>query len=616
MSSSREQAANKGVNARDSEVVEIIEDPPSRDDSTSDSSFDSDDSSPTRHSKSRHANEIGHGPFSSCTCKACMKSAKIEVEKRFSDETLTTTYIKKLENLVESLQKFKVDDYEFGTGESLNGGCNIFPPSPPPPASFGPGFKPVKEKSRPRQKFQDEHSVKDEKGTGARVEIKRQRKIHQTYGEVKVEPDFGNIVAGDDLVVVAKNESVLTVTREYDIKKNFWRKTIEILSPDFVQTLNEVAPYPIELPPLTDGFLRLAEPLMPLFWSRKYLTEFVEKGSITDPEKNKQAKTHTKLILDWMRDENVEISKKADDIESADPSGIIEFPDLWMLYAPGTVVFGKEEGEWEALVVDSVRGSQKSVRRRSGQHDHTRLDLTCWAIDYDGEVFGRVWKTHCLEGFQGKKEITSLNLVPEKFLPGCESIKENLRARGRAFWALRGQNYKEYTGEMYSQRLTEGATRVIVDHLTYQRREDWPIVINAKKGPSSAVSKNWRDDRFSRSIDNRQARDRQGRYYNEWGQPIRPRAPPPIIVDVRGSYTPEGDYFDPPPPADELPPYHVYQADRPPPTEQAPFNHYDVIKPEDTPDDFALMLCPQQVHGFCLRDKVWSKCLLSSPRST
>ena len=575
------------------EVIEITESFKDRHD-LSDSDNDSARDVPSY--RTHRPLKVGHGAFSSCICKKCMESAKIEVEKRFSDETLTTNYIKKLEDLVVNL---KLQQHRYGSGsESDDSGDEGFdsflphPPPPPPPGFFtssGSYKKPSKEKFKPRWKKAAKFDDSDD--TGAKIEIKRKRKIYQTYGEPRVEADLGKFVAEDDIKVIAKNESVLTVVREYDVKKNFWRKTIEILSPEFIQTLHEVTPYNVELPALADGFLILSEPLMPIFWNRQHLTDFAEKDSIANPHKNKQAKEHTRLILDWMRKENAETSKKLDAIESAAPTGLIEFSDLWMLYAPGTVVFSKENGEWEALVVDSVRGCQKSVRRRSGQHDYTRLDLTCWAIDYDGEVFGRVWTTHCIMPFQNQKEIKTLSLVPERFLPECSSVKESLRARGKQFWGLQGQNYKEYTGEMYSQRLT------------YQRRENWPIVINNKKGPSTAISKNWRDDRFNNHNHNHSRRNYR---YDEYGHPTHPRAPPPVNVDVRNSYTPEGDYYDPPP-QNEMGSYTVYPADRPPQKEKDIFGQYDIIKPEDTPDDFVCMLCPQQVHGFCLRDKVWSR---------
>ena len=621
MASLVDRPAAKATTRNPKDETVIVIDDIERDNVYHSDSDVSDGASSSKCTRSK-TTEIGHGAFSSCLCPKCMASAKREVEKRLPDETLTTNYIKKLEELVLTLKPRERYDFNSDSdsdSDTYGGGAfNVYPglPPPPPPPSFfphsGPSYKPKKEKSKLGWKSLGKADASDNDDVGPKVDIKRKRKVHQQYGEAKIEADHDKFFGADDIVINARNESVLTVIREYDMKKNFWRKSIEILSPEFVQTLTEVSPSQVDLPPLSDGFLKLSEPLMSLFWSRKHLTDFVEKDSIANPDKNKRAKEHTRLVLGWMKNENGEVGKKFDDLESKDPSGLIEFADLWMLYAPGTVVFTKEQGEWEALVIDSVRGCQKSVRRRSGQYDYTRLDLTCWAIDYDGEVFGRVWTCHCITPFQNKKDIKTLNLIPEQFLPDADAVKQALRTRGKAFWGLQGQNYKEYTGEMYSQRTAEGATRVVVDHLTYQRRENWPIAINGKKGPDAAVSKNWRDDRFNH---NSNIRSRRGRNYNDiqYNQNNRMRAPPPVYVDIRNSCSPDGEYFDPPP-VDQVNCYTVYPADRPPQNDKDVYAHYEVIKPEDTPEEFALMLCPQAVHGFCLRDKIWKDLNVSQLR--
>lgn len=37
------------------------------------------------------------------------------------------------------------------------------------------------------------------------------------------------------------------------------------------------------------------------------------------------------------------------------------------------------------------------------------------------------------------------------------------------------------------------------------------------------------------------------------------------------------------------------------------FTKYDLLKPDSTPDELTLLLCPQHVHGYCLRNKVWKE---------
>ena len=364
-----------------------------------------------------------------------------------------------------------------------------------------------------------------------------------------------------------------------------------------MQVLRKESPYDIELR-LTDDRLTLHEPLMTLFHNRKTLNKYIEKGGYaSDGDDVKEARSHVKLVLDFMRKELAE-SKILDDIESAEASSLIEFPSIWMLYPPGTTVYTKENGEYEALIVDSVRGVHKSMRHKSGHHSYSRLELTCWSINYDGEVFGRVWSTHEIFPFKGSKEISSLQLIPEKYLPDAENVKSSLRSRGKEFWALQGQNYREYRGEVWSQHMSEDAIRVMVDHLTYQRRENWPISINNKQGPAEAQSKNWRENRFGNGyrvpspvVYDDCPRGRRGR-----------RPPPPIDYDDERDYSPDRGCDQ-----DEGYEGHYERSprNRPPQRADSKFKQYDIIKPTSQPDDLALLLCPQAVHGYCLRDKVW-----------
>ena len=328
---------------------------------------------------------------------------------------------------------------------------------------------------------------------------------------------------------------------------------------------------------------------MILFHNRKQLHD---SAQVAPPKEQEQFY----IILNFMIHELFDLSNRLNDIESPYPSGLITYPEIWLLYAPGTVVYSRESGEYEAFVVHSLRGMSKRQKTHGGRHSYGRLDLTCWSINYDGEIFGRVWSMHTIAPFQGTKTINSLNFVPEKFLPEGAKVKSDLVARGKKFWSLQGQKYQEYTGEMYSQRGSGEPTRVMVDHLTYQRRSDWPISIDRKRGPVDAQSKNWQDDRFSR--------------YDKWGYSRKRRARSP---------------FNPPPPerqylreyesADDEPehwypdPYQRYKVDRPS-YQVEEFKKYDVLKAETVLDDFAALLCPQHVHGYCLRDKVWSESIL------
>ena len=65
------------------------------------------------------------------------------------------------------------------------------------------------------------------------------------------------------------------------------------------------------------------------------MNRYIEKGdSASDSEETRQLRKHTKLILDYMRNELAE-SRILDDLESPRSSGLIDFPNLWLLYPPG-----------------------------------------------------------------------------------------------------------------------------------------------------------------------------------------------------------------------------------------------------------------------------------------
>lgn len=203
----------------------------------------------------------------------------------------------------------------------------------------------------------------------------------------------------------------MTIVREFDERKRFWRKKAEIASPALVERLHNVCHYETGIDTV-NGDLHLTEPLMVLFHNREQLTNLVKDKASSNPLTD-----HAKVLVDFMRNDCPDTTKKLDDIESANPSGLITWPDIWMLYRPGTIVYTIDNGEREAFVVDSIRGVQKRRPGFLGRHSHSRMDLTCWSINYDGEIYGRVWSTHCILPFHGTKEIASLDLVQRNFFP-------------------------------------------------------------------------------------------------------------------------------------------------------------------------------------------------------
>ncbi len=404
---------------------------------------------------------------------------------------------------------------------------------------------------------------------------------------------FQAVCDGDStppVLKIAADRPLLTAVSEYD-RNQFWRRRVEIVSPAFFDLLKKVSRHNISDLALHEGVFYLMEPLMVLFLNRKQLTEYVE-----NTDEPTQAKEHAKFILNFLKTDFSDISRVLDNFESATPPNLVKYSDLWMLYRPGTTVYSRANGEWEAFVIDSLDGMQ--VRKPSTDNFHalTRLDIRAWSMDFDGEVYGRVWSIHCVAPFHGVKDISSLPLVPESFLLDGNAIRESLISRGKKFRTLQVQHCQA------SSNSPSQSTRVMIDHLNYQRRNGWLISIDGKYGPSNVRDRSWKDNRFSDWDTSGEAFDRRPRRYTPQRSLVRHFEDEYCSRDyeLESIYKPE----DP-----QAEPCRRYSSDRPSHVVVLEFERYNLIRPDAEMDDFALMLCPQHVRGFCFRDKVWSKCI-------
>ncbi|KAL8897984.1 MAG: hypothetical protein Q9207_006925 [Kuettlingeria erythrocarpa] len=548
--------------------------------------------------------QVFHGPFSDCTCSSCLEGAKKEAEKRFDNNTFAFVYIKKLEILVEHLQveadanhQDEWDEPKFYRQGKTHRRNSI--------DSHRDAFDPTKRTapaglSRNLDALEAAPAAASD-GTevyqGPKVAIDRMRKTYDQHGNPLTRKDrtTPNAVVSVD----QSNEYVLSIFREFDRKKNYWRRVVEIRSPAFIELLRNITHSNVDLP-APDEVLRLKEPLMPLFHNRTKLAERVPTGTTDSDEAAAQVKAPTKLILDFMENECQDVVKAQNGLAGSGLSATIQYEHAWLLYAPGTMVFSKENGEYEAFVIEVIRGCQKHQPCQNSRLPHSSMEIICWSINYDGEIFGRVWSTHYIAPFEGLKEVASMGLVPEAFVPNIGAVKTSLIDRGQKFWALRGQCFREYVGEVWSSQVKDDSIRVMVDHLTYQKRSQWPIEIDRKRGPANAQSKNWRENRFTRG---RRATPPDDRFQPP---PLRRAQRPARVIKAYGDdmeYSP--DRYNNADQHEEA--YERVDCDRPPQAGNASLKKYDVLSPESEPDELTKLLCPQIVHGYCMRDKVWKK---------
>ena len=415
------------------------------------------------------------------------------------------------------------------------------------------------------------------------------------YGTNRKIETFDNGVTSIDVIPPPDvgNEPLLALTEEYLSNGRFWRKRLAIASPAFYELLKDLSGHNLNDITLQDDVMHLMEPFMVLFLNRKQLVNFVE-----NTRERSLVKDQAKFILGFMKTEFSAISRMLDNFESVTPPNLVKYCDLWMLYRPGTTVYSHANGECEAFVVDSLDGMQ--VRRPSSEKSHTltRLDVRAWSTNFDGEVYGRVWSIHCVAPFHGVKDIASLPLVPEKFLPNRAAIRESLLFRGRKFRTLQVRQWE--LSESFPSESTR--TRVIVDHMTYQRRNGWLISINGKYGPSSNKDKSWTDNRYSDWDTSADALDRRPRRYTPYRSLVR---------HFENEYC-NRDYALESVDATEdtqAEACRSYSTDRPSHVVVSEFNKYNLIEYSAEMDEFSLILLPQHVRAFFLRDKLWSKCI-------
>lgn len=387
------------------------------------------------------------------------------------------------------------------------------------------------------------------------------------------------------------DKPLLALKEEYCSNGKLWRKRLEIASLAFYELLKKVSCHNLNDIALQEEVFHLTEPFMVLFLNRKQLADYVE-----NTHEYTHAKEHAKFILAFLKSHFSDTSRMLDNFESVTPPNLVKYCDLWMLYRPGTTVYSRANGELEAFVIDSLDGMQ--VRKPSSDNSHalTRLDVRAWSMNFDGEVYGRVWSIHCVAPFHGVRDISSLPLVPEKFLQDGKAIRESLLSRGKKFCTLQVQHCQAINNSPLQ------STRVMVDHLTYQRRNGWLISIDGKYGPSSAKDRSWTDNRYSDWDTSSEAFDRRPRRYTPQRTIVRHFEEEYCNRDyvLESIYTPEDTQAEP---------CRSYWTDRPLHVVVCEFEKYNLIPPGAEMDEFSLILCPQHVRAFCLRDQVWSKSL-------
>ena len=125
--------------------------------------------------------------------------------------------------------------------------------------------------------------------------------------------------------------------------------------------------------------------------------------------------------------------KKA--MDNSTESETVQFIDLWTVFPPGMLVYGKPfQGQEQVFLVRDNRFTwpEKDYFRRGGA-EYIPWKLDAWSYDWKDGSFRRTDLTLLFEYFDGHLPLTSLPFAPLDVHPDRDSIMDRLIRRGKEF---------------------------------------------------------------------------------------------------------------------------------------------------------------------------------------
>lgn len=276
----------------------------------------------------------------------------------------------------------------------------------------------------------------------------------------------------------------------------------------------------------------------------------------------------TKTILEVLRPIFHETRLRLEALESASPSTLVQYDDLWMLYKPGDIIFERASGlETICYIVDYPIINIAPPGMHQGL-----LQLRCWSIDYSppSGVFLKRYHVLTVERSHGGREIAKLFYLPARFMEDLDAVKAFAISRGQSYWDMHTTSkFQQVTISKRHSHDGASGMRVIVDTQSDrtmnegQLRSDPALIFDKRE----AITK-WSQAAVRGSVNVQTTADRGTGY------------------DVRGANI---------------------QIAPPGKTWSSWFRDYDSIPLTAKPDELALMLCPCDINAFSLREKGWGR---------
>ncbi|KAI3341419.1 hypothetical protein F4824DRAFT_448835 [Ustulina deusta] len=208
---------------------------------------------------------------------------------------------------------------------------------------------------------------------------------------------------------------------------------INITNPDLWNLLKmHLRWYPYHI--FSDSPVTLSSPYEPIVFSWDQL---LEVASSPGADSDRQAKDDLKLLLDTISggssgDEKLDKFFKIRDNYKNQQQETIQFDDLWTIFPPGTLIYGKPfQNEDQVFVVRD--NNMTWPKWNDDTSEHFPWALEAWSYDWKEGSFGRSSFILSFEHFDGHRPVTALKYYPFKMHKDREAVQSKLIERGKLF---------------------------------------------------------------------------------------------------------------------------------------------------------------------------------------
>ncbi|UNI23973.1 hypothetical protein JDV02_009758 [Purpureocillium takamizusanense] len=157
-------------------------------------------------------------------------------------------------------------------------------------------------------------------------------------------------------------------------------------------------------------------------------------------ETDKQAREDLRILLETISgglsgDERLDRYFKTRSNYKRQQPGTIQFEDLWTVFPPGTLVYGRPfQGEDQVFLVnDCLESWPWKESPYSGGRDLAPWKLYAWSYDWKDGSFRRTQFTLVFEKFDGHVPLTSLPFYPFELHEKHDIVRDKLIERGKEF---------------------------------------------------------------------------------------------------------------------------------------------------------------------------------------